>query len=179
MTTISPVPPTVARPTIAVPTAAVPTVAIRTAAVPTVAAAVVALLLFVGGCGATPRDPSPAPTVSTTTTAATTPACPADLVVAETDNNTSLCVTVGGTVTVTLRGGPGRAWDPVRTSADVLVPRADPGTPSTVEITRAGYTAVRAGSAQLTSARSACPPPSPGAAGCHAREAFTVTVRVS
>jgi hypothetical protein len=91
------------------------------------------------------------------------------------------CVGVGGSVLVTLHGGTGQEWGPVQSSAaDVLQPVSPAATlalPS-AHVTVAAFAAERAGSADLSSSRNACPPPAPGSVACHAIQAFRVTLTV-
>ena len=139
----------------------------------------VALVLAVGGC--TTGAPSPSITISVGPAAPpsspTTSACPMGLDLTETDTGATPCLAVGGTALVQLHGQEGQDWAVPQTSApDVLGPA---GTATTSEhVARAVFVAARPGTADITSSRSACPPPVPGSAACHAIQAFHVTVTV-
>ena len=134
--------------------------------------------LALGGCAT--GAPSPSVTVSVGPAgpppSPTTPSCPMGLDLNESDMGASRCVAVGGLVLVQLHGQAGQDWSAPQTSAaDVLAP----GTPSASDhVARAVFTASRTGTADITSSRSACPPPAPGSVACHAIAAFRVTVTV-
>ena len=117
----------------------------------------IALVALLAGCGVGVPPPA-APTTGTTTDSG----CSRQVTITDADNGHEVCVAVGGTVTVNLAGG----WKPPTVTGDALVAAAG------------GYTAARTGNAEVSSSRSACPPPSPGAAACHAVEALRVTVIV-
>jgi hypothetical protein len=138
----------------------------------------VALILALGGCAT--GSPSRSATVSVGPAgpppSPTTNACPMGLDLIETDTGATPCIAVGGLVLVQLHGQPGQDWSAPQTSTvEVLAP----GTPATSDhVARAVFTARRPGTADITSSRSACPPPAPGSVACHAIQAFHVTVTV-
>jgi hypothetical protein len=137
-------------------------------------AALIGVLVGMAGCG----QGQPGGTGASTADASPTPAgtCPAMLSLTEADNQTSVCVATGATLELTLRSVPGQPWASPEVSSDVLTPT---GTPQPVPDGFAVvYRAVRAGTAVITSSRSACPPPTAGAVACQALLAFRLTVQV-
>ena len=138
------------------------------------AAVAILLLLGLGGCATTAQPGAPSVPPATTTASS---GCPSFLHVTQVDSGTR-CVALGGSVDVALVGLPGQEWvTPQLSKVGVLrsVPTSGFGPSYT---TFAGYTAMSAGSVDITSSRSACPPPSPGSAGCHAQLGWRITVTV-
>jgi len=90
----------------------------------------------------------------------------------------SYCVSLGGTVTLTLHGPADQRWSPVRLGGTALSEVPVSGVPPIGPSVTTLYRAVRAGTATLSSARPLCPPASPGSAGCLGMLAFQVTIRV-
>jgi hypothetical protein len=136
----------------------------------------VAVILGLGGCatgagsGPSPAGPSTEPPSAS--------ACASSLDLNDTDNGKTACVTRGGTVTVSLTGAAGQEWASPQTSpAGVLTAAALSYSAPPYTMARA-FNAVAAGTAQIMSSRSACPPPSPGSVACHALVSFRVTVTV-
>jgi len=129
---------------------------------------------LVAGCAT--AQPGAAGPSSAGPTGTSSSACATALVLTDEDNQTEVCVAKGGTVTLELTGGGGTNWSPIQLGGTGLTEQSPAS--GTTAGTTARYLATAAGTAQLTSSRSACPPPSPGAAACHAMQAFTVTVTV-
>jgi hypothetical protein len=131
-------------------------------------------LLLLAGC-ATPGAGGTAGTAQSPSSVDPS-GCPRTLMLTDEDTQTTVCVAVGGTVSVSLAGAPGQEWKPLQRSGTGLTeqPPASVATAGTI----AFYRATAAGSAQLSSSRSACPAASPGAVSCHALQAFTVTVDI-
>jgi hypothetical protein len=129
------------------------------------------LLLGLTGCAtgtAQPGAPAPAPVPT-----ATSPGCPAEVTVTDVDAGATRCVALSGTLAVLLT----QDWAPAQLSAPgVLV--AQPVTGSGPGPVDRRYLAVGTGTVDITSSRSACPPPSPGSAGCHAQQGWRITVTV-
>jgi hypothetical protein len=135
------------------------------------------LLLGLTGC-ATAAPGAPGPTPAPPAPPTTSPAgCPGLLNLNQTDNGTR-CVALVGSVTVALGGLPGQEWAKPQLSAGGVLENADVSFGGPSYTTFAGYAAKGAGSVDITSSRSACPPPSPGSAGCHAQQAWRITVTV-
>ena len=137
------------------------------------------LLLGLTGCAtAAPGAPGPAPAPPVPTTAATSPTgCPALLNLNQTDTGTK-CVALGGSVNVLLGGLAGQEWTKPQLSKDGVLRSVPTSALVPSHTTFEGYEAVGAGTVDITSSRSACPPPSPGSAGCHAQQAWRITVTV-
>ena len=107
------------------------------------------------------------------------------------DNGKVLCVKQGTGVMVILRGTLARKWTPIQVSSTALTPRANGGLTLVVGATGAYFTAARAGTSIISSARPACTgatsggpvstsPPGPGGVmHCNVMQTFHVTVVVS
>jgi len=135
------------------------------------------LLLALTGCATVaPGAPGPAPAPPAPTTAPA-PGCPQLLNLTQTDTGTK-CVALGGSVDVALGGLPGQEWAKPQLSAAGVLEHADVSFAGPSYTTFAGYKAAGAGSVDITSSRGACPPPSPGSAGCHAQQGWRITVTV-
>jgi hypothetical protein len=122
------------------------------------------------GCAQQPTQPGSPTSHVTSSTPAGSSDCPAQLNVTETDGGKTLCVTLGGTVTIdfgpqasSISGG----FDLAGTS---LAPASAQGT----------YSAVGKGSTILTTERRNCPKPSPGSGmvACNSIELWKVTITV-
>jgi hypothetical protein len=166
----------------------------------------VLLVAVLGGCARTGTSAGTAgaagPTGSTTASAGPTPVpsttvplpaeplpptgkpdavdgsgCHTNLRLSEVDSGKSYCVSQGGTVTVELHGLANQPWRPVQLSGDALELSAGGGQSVGVTVTDT-FRAVRAGSAELTSARSLCPPAKPGSVSCNGMIAFEVDIQV-
>lgn len=91
------------------------------------------------------------------------------------DSNKTLCVGLGGTVTVNLSSANGVRWQPLDIGGNALTQK---GTPSTAPGGQsATLDATSVGTALITSSRPACTA-SPGTMGCHAILSWKVTVDV-
>jgi hypothetical protein len=132
----------------------------------------VGLALAIGGCAS---GTSGSATSTPVLTPSNTSGCPATVTITPADAEKTVCVAVGGVVTVDLSSANGARWQPIEVGGDVLTPKgtpsADPGGQ------RATFDATAAGTATIQSAHRACPS-SPGTLSCHAIIAFTVTVDV-
>jgi hypothetical protein len=138
---------------------------------------IAALLAAVLGAAVVSGCATGAPGTAAPSTAATdSSGCATALMLTDEDDQTEVCVANGGTVSVSLSGAPGQDWSPVQLSGTGLTeqPPASRPTNGTVAV----YRATGTGTADLTSSRSLCPPPSPGSVACHALQAFKVTVAV-
>lgn len=91
------------------------------------------------------------------------------LALSNADMGRAYCVKVGTAVLIFLRGTPSQRWAPIHVSSTVLAPRANGRLMLMLGETGASYTAVRPGTAIITSYRSACsdaiPPGSGGGSG--------------
>lgn len=144
-----------------------------------------AILLLLAGCnqatpngsrssGGTTPGPISAPPAPPSTDAA---GCPTTLTVTAADGGRTVCVAVGGTVTVTTPTSQVGQWVGFDSTGAALAPLTStpPAGPDTTVL--GAYRAVAAGTATLESARRACPPQS-GAISCHALTQWRVTVQV-
>jgi hypothetical protein len=130
-----------------------------------------------------PPATTPTSTHPTTTTAGTTvgahpksPSCTAHVVVGESANGTTVCVLRGSDITVLLHATPGSGWSSPRKTGIALGAARPVPTP-------AGYVgwsflAAATGTAEITTARPACPPASPGQMTCQSMIAYVLHVRV-
>lgn len=134
----------------------------------------VAIAALAGGCASKASTsagaaPTPSPSASA--------GCPAKLMITATDESKTLCVQLGGTVTVTLTPGEQKPWLPIDVSGTSLTPKTD-GVLSVVpggQITM--YNASAVGTSDITSARHVCPQKA-GTVSCNAIVAWKVTVQV-
>jgi hypothetical protein len=116
----------------------------------------------VAGCGSDgPQGPS------TPATSTSDIGCATQVSVTEADNGSRFCLALGGTLTIQLHATGGAAWSAPQLTGDALRP-AGAGT----------FTAVAAGTAEITASRPNCPSPSPGTAGCHSLLTFGIDVEV-
>jgi hypothetical protein len=105
--------------------------------------------------------------------------CGVDLRVTQIDTGRTVCLHLGGTITVVLAGSVGQQmWRPVSVTGDVLHLAAGPSSPSVSATTSDTFRAVSLGTATLTSSRSVCPVPKPGTVACLAMQGFMLTVDV-
>jgi len=122
---------------------------------------------LVSACASGTTAGTPAPTHS--------PGCPTSITVTSTDSQKTLCVAVGGTVTVDLSSPNGSRWQAPETGG-ILQQVGTPG-PAESGGQRVTYTAKSAGTATILSSHAACPS-SPGTISCHALQAWRVTIDV-
>jgi len=99
--------------------------------------------------------------------------CPTAVTITATDASKTICVAVGGTVTVNLNGGG--AWDALDVSGSNLDPSGTPSAEPNGQY--ATYIAKSAGTVDISSSHRACPS-SPGKIACHAILAWKVTVEI-
>lgn len=126
-------------------------------------------LALLAGCATGPGE---GPGGSAPPTPTASPGCPEVVRITEADASATVCLGPTGTATLTLHGS---GWAPVVLDGDSVVIA---GQSASADARTATVRAVRAGSTQVRSSRSVCPPPSSGAAACHALQAFQVTVTV-
>ncbi len=139
-----------------------------------VMALLVGAALMVGGC-ASAATSSPAGAGGPAASPSNTSGCPTTLTITPDDAAKTVCVAVGGTVTVDLSSADGSKWLPIDVSGASLQPA---GTPSAaVGAQTATYTAKSTGSTDITSEHRACPSVA-GAVSCNAIIAWKVTVQV-
>src|SRR5690349_3623647 len=121
--------------------------------------AIVALVATLTACAG--NAGSPAPTVPSTSDG-----CPVagDQTVTAADNNGTVCLALGQTLTVLLGDG---GWLPPTETGDALRP---------VDGTPPAFTGVAAGTAAITSSRPNCPSASPGQVACHSMLTFRLAV---
>src|SRR5262249_43473235 len=117
---------------------------------------------------------SPAPTAPASTDAA---GCPTRLDVTAADGGRTVCVAVGGTVTVTTPTDQATAWVGLASTGPALAPLTPTPAAGPDTTVLAAYTAVAPGTATLDSARRNCPPQT-GAISCHSIVQWQVTVEV-
>jgi hypothetical protein len=124
--------------------------------------AVAVLLASLTGCAGRAGTPEAvAPSTSDSCAAGT------DQTITEADNGAPVCIHLGRTLTVRLGGG---AWLAPTETGTALRP-VEGSTPP-------AFTAVAAGTAEITSSRPNCPSPGTGQVACHSMLAFQVTVTV-
>jgi hypothetical protein len=87
-------------------------------------------------------------------------------------------VALGGSVNLLLGGLAGQEWTKPQLSKDGVLRSVPTSALVPSHTTFDSYEAVGAGTVDITSSRSACPPPSPGSAGCHAQQGWRITVTV-
>ena len=132
----------------------------------------VGLALAIGGCanGSSSGSAGSGPTPTATNTSG----CPMALTIAAADANKTVCVAVGGTVTINLSDGT--RWQPIDVTGNALTQKGTPPSPGPGGQS-ATLDATSVGTAQITSAHAACPS-SPGRISCHAIIAWHVTVDI-
>jgi hypothetical protein len=134
---------------------------------------VVVLAGLVGGCAsrATTRNVGAPPSPTNTS------GCPQTLTITATDASKTLCVQVGGHVTVQLAPVDQKPWLPIEVSGSNLQP-SNSNTASVAPGAQINdYDATTAGTVDITSAYRACPV-KPGTISCNAIVAWKVTVQV-
>jgi hypothetical protein len=138
-----------------------------------------ALVLILGLTGCATAAPGAAGPASAPTAASPTGSagCPQLLNLNQTDTGTK-CVGLGGSVIVQLGGLAGQEWTKPQLSAAGILRSVPTSALVPSHTTFDSYQAVGAGTVDITSSRSACPPPSPGSAGCHAQQGWRITVTV-
>jgi hypothetical protein len=104
---------------------------------------------------------TPAPTAAECGTA--TPVAGNVVKLAESDDGETLCVNLGTTVEVLLRGTPADKWKSIDSSSElVLAPKLEPGMGVPAGWTGTAYEAIRSGTAYVASFRYPCGTASPG-----------------
>lgn len=104
--------------------------------------------------------------------------CPATVEALLDDNGKTVCVAPGGTLTVYLADGSvSQMWGPLKLTGNALAP-TDPTHQFPAETTGGVFMATHRGTAVITSAHAACPPPAKGQVACMAIQAFSLTVNV-
>jgi hypothetical protein len=126
-----------------------------------------ALALVLGGCASSSKGGGSSGTDLS--------GCPKTVSITATDSAKTLCVAVGGTVTINLTEATG-PWLPLAVSGSVLVPSST-SAPQVRGPQTGTYTAKSTGTAQIMSSHPACPQ-SPGMISCHAIVVWKVTVNV-
>ncbi|WP_329315983.1 hypothetical protein [Streptomyces sp. NBC_01262] len=140
-----------------------------------------ALLLLTGcgtqtgtaGAGSVAASPSPSPSSS-----ATKAGCTEEKALTAADNNSTVCVTKGGQVRLTLDGTADKPWAAVEVSGSALTPvNAGIGAPVGDKVS--AYRAASDGKVTLTSSRPMCAKAKPGQMQCKALMTWMVTVVVA
>ena len=143
-----------------------------------------ALLLLTGcgtqtgtaGAGSVAASPSPSP--SSPSSSATKPGCTAEKALTAADNNSTVCVTKGGQVRLSLDGTADKPWAAVEVSGSALTPvNAGIGAPAGDKVS--AYRAASDGKVTLTSSRPMCAKAKPGQMQCKALMTWMVTVVVA
>jgi hypothetical protein len=140
-----------------------------------------ALLLLTGcgtqtgtaGAGSVAASPSLSPSSSATKTG-----CKAEAALTAADNNSTVCVTKGGQIRLTLDGTADKPWAAVEASGSALTPvNAGIGAPAGDKVS--AYRASSDGTVTLTSSRPMCAKAKPGQMQCKALMTWMVTVVVA
>jgi hypothetical protein len=140
-----------------------------------------ALLLLTGcgtqtgtaGAGSVAASPSLSPSSSATKTG-----CKAEAALTAADNNSTVCVTKGGQIRLTLDGTADKPWAAVEASGSALTPvNAGIGAPAGDKVS--AYRAASDGKVTLTSSRPMCAKAKPGQMQCKALMTWMVTVVVA
>jgi hypothetical protein len=155
-------------------------------------AVILGLLTGTMGCGQTAAHTPVSPATATTATAAPaatagasqrTAACASrSLTITVADNNTSLCVRVGTTIAVFLRGTLGDKWSVIRSDSAALARGLNPRLTLQAGVTGAAFKAVHPGVAIVSSVRYPCRLAAgtvirrPPAMHCDSAHAFRVTL---
>jgi hypothetical protein len=146
-----------------------------------------ALLLLTGcgtqtgdtGAGSVAASPSPSPSSpSSPSGSATKAGCTAEKALTAADNNSTVCVTKGGQVRLTLDGTADKPWAAVEVSGSALTP-VNAGVGAAAGDTVSAYRAASDGKVTLTSTRPMCAKAKPGQMQCKALMTWMVTVVVS
>jgi len=103
--------------------------------------------------------------------------CPATLVVSFADNSRTLCVSKGGTVTVTAPANQASGWTPFEVSGTSLAPVSHTPAQTGGDTVLAAYSAVASGSSQIAASHRNCPTPA-GGVGCNSILLWQVTIIV-
>ena len=104
---------------------------------------------------------TPAPTAAECGTA--TPVAGDVVKLAESDDGETLCVNLGTTIEVLLRGTPADKWKSIDSSSElILAPKLEPGMGVPAGWTGTAYEAIRSGTAYVASLRYPCGSASPG-----------------
>lgn len=156
-------------------------------------AVILGLLTATTGCGRQTAAHTPVPPATATTATAApvatagasqrTAACAGrSLTITIADNNTSLCVRMGTTIAVFLRGTLSDKWSVIRSGSAALARRPDPRLALQVGVTGAAFKAVHPGIAVVSSVRYPCRLAAgtvtrrPPAMHCDSAHAFRVTL---
>jgi hypothetical protein len=131
----------------------------------------VVLLFVLAGCA---NNKPGAPTGTPTNSAG----CPMALSVTADDNQKTMCVALGGTVTVNLQSPGATHWLRIESSGTAL--SESNATPSTARLTSTAlFNAVSVGESTINSARPNCPTQSvQTGVSCHSIMAWKVTIEV-
>jgi hypothetical protein len=118
-------------------------------------------------------SPSLSPSSSATKTG-----CKAEAALTAADNNSTVCVTKGGQIRLTLDGTADKPWAAVEASGSALTPvNAGIGAPAGDKVS--AYRAASDGKVTLTSSRPMCAKAKPGQMQCKALMTWMVTVVVA
>jgi hypothetical protein len=144
-----------------------------------------ALLLLTGcgtqtgtaGAGSVAASPSSSSS-SSPSGSATKAGCTEEKALTAADNNSTVCVTKGGQVRLTLDGTADKPWAAVEASGSALTPvNAGIGAPAGDKVS--AYRAASDGKVTLTSSRPMCAKAKPGQMQCKALMTWMVTVVVA
>lgn len=127
--------------------------------------AVVPLVLLATACGRNAQVNAPAPSA---------PGCPTAVTITTDDNNKTVCVAIGGTVTVDLRTPGVTNNSPIDSTGAALTT----STKTAPQASLAVFDATTAGSSVISSMRPNCPSAAPGTLSCHSIMAWKVTIQV-
>ena len=131
------------------------------------------------GASAPPIVTTPAPSASAPPSGGSgTAGCPKNLVIPSTDNSQTLCVAVGGTVTITATPDQAQGWLPFDNTGSALTPTASTPAATGSAKVLAAYTAASPGTSTISSSHRNCPSPAPGTVSCHSIALWQVTVTV-
>jgi hypothetical protein len=177
--------------------------------VPVLAAVALGAVALISGCGQQRAGTSPGPPLAGSPSSASLPASSPSpppqrgtlragtchgggsaprlsvLTLTTADNGRSVCVRLGTTVQVYLKGTKTSRWSVIHASSAVLKPHANGRLMLALGVTGASFVAARPGTAAITSFRQVCPTPPPnsgaqsGVLECGAILGFRVSVRVS
>lgn len=126
---------------------------------------------------APPSTPPATPSPSPPSPSRAPRGCTNEAALTAADSGRTLCLTVGGSLRLTLDGTKDRPWAPVKATGSVLE-GANPGIVILPGDALAAYTAVAPGTARLTSSRPLCAT-GPGRISCMGIQEWQVTVRVT
>ena len=131
------------------------------------------------GASAPPIVTTPAPSGSGTTGSPSgSPGCPKNLVVPSTDNARTLCVAVGGTVTITATPDQAQGWLPFDNTGTALTMAASTPAATGSAKVLAAFTATATGTSTVSSSHRNCPSAAPGGVSCHSIALWKVTITV-